>query len=87
MAQSMVQATRSAVTSLGDCVTVARPWCLHCDTDQFLMIESVAPCACALAGVVGLAYSCLECGDYAAHCVRISEVGDALALMVTAMKR
>jgi hypothetical protein len=69
------------------CGTVARPWCQQCATDKFLLIESVGPCSCRLSGVTGLGYSCLECGSFSAHCVRISEVGDALARMVEAMKR
>lgn len=69
------------------CANVARLWCEDCDTDEFLIIESVTSCSCAIAGAVGLGYSCLECGCFAAHCVRVSEVGDALEQMVKVMRR
>lgn len=69
------------------CGAVERPWCQACGTGQFLLIESVAPCLCGHAGAVGLSYSCLECDGFSAHCVNVSDVGDALAHMVAAMRR
>ena len=73
--------------STNTCGPVQRPWCPRCETDEFLLIESVSPCLCDLVGVVGLSYSCLECEDFSAHCVAVSEAGATLALMVAAMRR
>ncbi len=67
------------------CGPVARPWCTHCGTDEFLLMESVAPCSCGVAGLVGLSYSCLECEGFSAHCVVVSAAETTLALMVSGM--
>ncbi|MFJ7749685.1 hypothetical protein ACIQXM_06985 [Arthrobacter sp. NPDC097144] len=51
------------------------PWCTHCGTDEYLIIESVEPAVGKdAAEFLEISYSCSECNRFYGHPVRHSAV-------------
>lgn len=55
-----------------------RLWCTQCQTDEYLIIESIDTLRPPRTGLVDVAYTCVECDFFYAHTASVARVAEVL---------
>jgi hypothetical protein len=55
-----------------------RLWCAQCQTDEYLVIESIDSLRPPRTGLVDVAYTCVECDFFYAHTAAVARVAEVL---------
>lgn len=80
----VVEGTAMTITPAADAHTEdmggpdGRPWCEDCDTDEYLVVESIGPLSPAARDLVEVEYSCAVCEGYYAHVATVGQVANLL---------
>lgn len=53
---------------------MARPWCTQCDTDEYLILETIENACHGEPGLAEVSYTCAECDSYYAHAVGVESL-------------
>lgn len=55
-----------------------RLWCRQCNTDQFLVVESILALQPPRTGLVEVSYTCTDCSFFFSHAATVAQVASVL---------